>query len=51
MRDTAIGKRWICLDLERSTVNRVWAIAEGKWSSQRMWCGYSLPPHLGDFIC
>ena len=28
MRDTAIGKRWICLDSERSTLHRVWAITE-----------------------
>ena len=30
IRNTAIGKRGICLDLERSTLCRVWAIAEGK---------------------
>ena len=26
VRDTVIGKRWICLDSERSTLHRVWAI-------------------------
>ena len=39
VRHKAVGKRWICSDSERSTVNRVWAIAEGKCSSHRMWCG------------
>ena len=29
-RDTAIVKRWICSDIERSTLCRVRAIAEGK---------------------
>ena len=28
VRDTVIGKRWICSDLERSTLYRVWAITE-----------------------
>ena len=28
VRDTVIGKRWICSDSERSTLHRVWAIAE-----------------------
>ena len=27
-KNTAIGKRWICLDSERSTFHRVWAITE-----------------------
>ena len=35
-RDTAIGKKWICSDSERSTLCRVWSIAEG---SNGMWCG------------
>ena len=39
VRDTAIGKRWICLDSERSTLHRVWAIAEGKCFDHGMWCG------------
>ena len=30
VRDTAIGQMWICLDSERSTFHRVWAITEGK---------------------
>ena len=30
VRDTAIGKRLICLDLERSRLHRVWAITEGE---------------------
>ena len=29
VRDTVIGKRWICSDLERSTLHRVWVILEG----------------------
>ena len=37
MRDTAIGKRWICLDSERSTLHRVWAITEE--SAVVMECG------------
>ena len=41
MRDTAIGKRWICSDLERSTLHRVWAITEGKCFSHRMCYGKS----------
>ena len=28
VRDTAIGKRWICSDSERNTFHRVWAITE-----------------------
>ena len=31
-------KRWICLDAERSTLHRVWAITEGE-GSHGMWCG------------
>ena len=29
VRDTVIGKRWICFDSERSTLHRVWAITAG----------------------
>ena len=37
VRDTAIGKRWICADSERSTDHRMWAITEG--SAVAMECG------------
>ena len=30
VRDTVICKRWVCSDSERSTLHRVWAIAEGE---------------------
>ena len=36
VRDTEIGKRWICSDSERSTLLRVWAITEGNCSSLGM---------------
>ena len=49
MRDTAIGKRWICLDSERSTLHRVWAITEE--SAVAMECGVVSFCGLGDFIC
>ena len=39
VRDTAIRKRWICSDIERSRLRRVWAIAEGKCFGHGMWCG------------
>ena len=39
VRDTVIGKRWICLDSE-STLHRVLAIAEGECSGHGMWCGW-----------
>ena len=39
VRDTVRGKRWICSDLERSTLNRVWAITEGECHGHGMWCG------------
>ena len=28
VRDTAVGRKWICSDSERSTIHRVWAITE-----------------------
>ena len=31
VRDTVIGKKWICSDSERSTLHKVWAIREGKY--------------------
>ena len=31
-----IDKRWICSDSERSTLHRVWAIAEGKCGGHGM---------------
>ena len=37
VRDTAISKRWICADSERSTDHRMWAITEG--SAVAMECG------------
>ena len=41
MRDTAIGKRWICSDLERSTHGcGPW---RGQVLSHRMWCGCFFP--------
>ena len=30
MRDKVIGKKWVYSDSEKSTLHRVWAIAEGK---------------------
>ena len=39
VRDTAIGKRWVCSDLERSTVHRVWAVKEGECGGHGMWYG------------
>ena len=47
MRDTAIGKRWICLDSERSTLQE-------RGPSQReaaMEYGVVSFRGLGDFIC
>ena len=38
VRETAIGKRQICSDSERSTVHRVCAITEGECGSYEM-CG------------
>ena len=38
LSDTAIVKRWICSDSERSTCHRVWAIAEGKCSALAIEC-------------
>ena len=37
VRDTGIGKKWICLDLERSTLHRVWAKAEGYCGGHGLW--------------
>ena len=49
VRDTAIGNRCICLDLERSTLHRVWAFAED--SAGAMECDLVSFPGLGGFIC
>ena len=49
VRDTAIGKRWICLDSERSTLHRVWAIIEE--SAEAMEYDVVSFLRLGDFIC
>ena len=38
VRDKVIGKKWIYLDSERSTLQTVWAIAEGK-CGREMWHG------------
>ena len=39
LSDTAIGKRWICSDLKRSTLHGVWAIEECDCNGHGMWCG------------
>ena len=48
VRDTAIGKRWICSDLERSTRGC------GPWRGQvlwhRMWCGYFFPSWVISYV-
>ena len=49
VRDTEIGKRWICSDSERSTLCRVWAMAEGKCFCHG--CGVARFGELGEFIC
>ena len=49
MRDTVIGKRWICSDSEKRTFHRVWAITEE--SEVAMECGVVSFLGLGDFIC
>ena len=49
VRDTAIGKRWICSDSERSTLQREWAITEGKCCDHG--CGVVRFCKLGEFIC
>ena len=49
MRDTVIGKRWICSDLERSTLHRVWNIT--KASEVAMECAIVRFCELGDFKC
>ena len=38
VRDKVIGKKWIYSDSERSTLHRVWAIAEGECRHE-MWPG------------
>ena len=38
VRDKVIGKKWIYSDSERSTLHRVWVLAEGKWGCER-WHG------------
>ena len=48
VRDTVIGKRWICSDSERSTLHRVWAITEE--SAGAMECGVASFLELGEFI-
>ena len=47
--DTAIGKKWICLDSERSTLHSVWAITEE--SAVAMECVVVRFCQLDDFIC
>ena len=37
VRDKVIGKKWVYL--ERDTLHRVWAIAEGECGRPEMWCG------------
>ena len=48
VRDTAIGKSWVCLDSERSTHHRVWAITEE--CTVAMECGVVSFCKLRDFI-
>ena len=38
VRDKVIGKRWIYSDMESSTLQTVWAVAEGKLGHE-IWCG------------
>ena len=49
VRDLAIGKRWVCLDSERSTFHRVWAITEE--TTVAVECGIASFFELGDFMC
>ena len=37
VRDKVIGKKWIYSDIESNTLQRVWAIAEGKLGHE-IWC-------------
>ena len=37
VRDKVLGKKWVYL--ERDTLHRVWAIAEGECGRPEMWCG------------
>ena len=37
--DKVIGKKWTYSDTKRSTLHRVWAIAEGECSGCEMWHG------------
>ena len=48
-RDTVIGKRWMCSDSERSTLQRERAITEGKCCDHG--CGVVRFCKLGKFIC
>ena len=38
VRDKVIGKKWIYSDMESSTLQTVWAVAEGKLGHE-IWCG------------
>ena len=38
-RDTEIGEGWVCSDLERSIVHRMWAIKEDECGGHGMWYG------------
>ena len=49
VRETVIDKRWICLDSEKSTLHRVWAIREE--SAVTMECGVVSICKLGGFTC
>ena len=49
IRDTVIGKKWICSDSERSTLHRVWVITEE--STVAIECGVVRFYELDDFIC
>ena len=49
VRDTAIGNRWIYSDSEKSTCQRVWAIAEE--TEVGVECDVASFCELGEFIC
>ena len=49
VRDTKIGKRWICSYSERSTLHRVWAITEE--SAVAVECDVAIFCQLGELIC
>ena len=51
VRDSVIGKKWICSDIERSILCRVWAIAKGKCLGHGMSCRLVFFIPVGEVIC